>query len=85
MPWGPHLEVWSRPLHDGTRAVGLFNRGLKPYEVTARFEDLGLSGTQPVRDLWQQKDLGEHTDGFTVEVPRHGAVMVKVGSPGGLP
>ena len=79
------LEVWSRPLHDGTRAVGLFNRGLKPYEVTARFEDLGLSGTQPVRDLWQQKDLGEHTDGFTVEVPRHGAVMVKVGSPGGLP
>jgi alpha-galactosidase len=75
------LEVWARPLQDGTWAMGLFNRGLKPYEVTARFGDIGLSGTQPVRDLWQRTDLGEYADRFTVEVPRHGAVMVKVGRP----
>jgi alpha-galactosidase len=73
------LEVWARPLHDGTWAVGLFNRGLVPYEVTARFSDLGLSGSQPVRDLWRRQDLGEFTDRYTAEVPRHGSVMVKVG------
>lgn len=77
------LEVWSRPLHDGTRAVGLFNRGLRPYEVTVRFEDIGLAGAQPVRDIWQHKELGEFTGRFTIEVPRHGAVMVRVGRPGG--
>jgi len=77
------LEVWSRPLQDGSRAVGLFNRGLEAYEVTAEFTDLGIFGTQVVRDLWQRKDLGEYTDRFTIEVPRHGAVMVKIGSPGG--
>ena len=52
------LEVWARPLSDGTTAVGLFNRGSAPAEVTAHWTDLGLSGEQPVRDLWQQKDLG---------------------------
>jgi alpha-galactosidase len=64
-------------------AVGLFNRGLLPYEITARFSDLGLSGEQPVRDLWRRRDLGAFTDGYTVEVPRHGAVMIRVGRPGG--
>ncbi|HZD04390.1 MAG TPA: hypothetical protein VE173_05720, partial [Longimicrobiales bacterium] len=77
------LEVWARPLHDGTRAVGLFNRGLKPYDVTVRFADLGLSGPQPVRDLWRQADLGTSTDAFTAEVPRHGAMMLKIGRPAG--
>jgi alpha-galactosidase len=73
------LEVWARPVHDGTYAVGLFNRGLQAYDVTARFSDLGLSGTQPVRDLWRRQDLGNFTDQFTIKVPRHGAVMVKIG------
>src|SRR4029079_11849862 len=50
------LEVWSRPLADGTLAVGLFNRGLVPYDVSANWSDLGLVGPQPVRHLWQQQD-----------------------------
>jgi len=73
------LEVWARPLADGSRAVGLFNRGLVPYDVAVRFSDLGLSGEQPVRDLWRRQDLGTFTDVYPVEVPRHGAVMVRVG------
>jgi alpha-galactosidase len=76
-------EVWARPLEDGTLAVGLFNRGLKRLWVTAEWSDLGLKGTQPVRDLWQQKDLGAFTDRFKVEIPRHGAVLLKVGGPAG--
>jgi alpha-galactosidase len=30
------IEVWARKLSDGTTAVALFNRGLKPCDVTAR-------------------------------------------------
>ena len=75
------LEVWSRPLADGTRAVGLFNRGLRDATVTARWADIGVTGAQPVRDLWLHKDLGTFTDSFTTTVPRHGAVLVKVGTP----
>ena len=75
------LEVWSRPMSDGTVAVGLFNRGGAPAEVTARWADVGVQGEQPVRDLWRQKDLGSYNDSFKVTVPRHGAVLVKIGKP----
>jgi alpha-galactosidase len=38
-----------------------------------------VSGRQPVRDLWQQRDLGTFSDRFTAQVPAHGAVLVKIG------
>jgi alpha-galactosidase len=75
------LEVWARSLWDGTMAVGLFNRSLEAAKVTARWSDLGLQGSQPVRDLWQQKNLGNFSDSFSTMVPQHGAVLVKIGRP----
>ena len=75
------VEVWARPLDDGTMAVGLFNRGLHPAEVTVQWTQLGLKGGQPVRDLWQRRELGVLPDKFTATVPRHGAVFLKVGKP----
>jgi hypothetical protein len=36
----------------------------------------GISGSQTVRDLWQQKDLGTFDRTFTAKVPAHGAVML---------
>jgi alpha-galactosidase len=74
-------EVWARPLSDGTMAVGLFNRGPEAAAVTAAFTDLGLSGSVPVRDLWLQKDVGQAREKFSAVVPRHGAVLVKIGAP----
>ncbi|MEP6834976.1 MAG: NPCBM/NEW2 domain-containing protein [Gemmatimonas sp.] len=76
------LEVWSRPLSDGTIAVALFNRGLMPAEVTAKWTDVGATGRQAVRDLWLRKELGIFAGSFKTTVPRHGAVMVKIGTPG---
>jgi alpha-galactosidase len=76
-----NTQVWARPLADGTIAVGLFNTGSKPAQVTAKWSDLGISGEQTVRDLWQQKDLGAFPDSFAATVPTHGAVLVKIGMP----
>jgi len=80
---GGQLEVWSRQLWDGTTAVGLFNRSSAREDVTARWQDLGLSGPQSVRDLWGQKDLGTFVNSFAASVPTHGAVLVKIGTPKG--
>ena len=71
-------EVWSRPLADGSIAVGLFNRNLAECEVTADFSDLGIKGSYTVRDLWCQKDMGKYKNAFTAKVPRHGVVFVKM-------
>jgi alpha-galactosidase len=73
------LEIWARDLADGTKAVGLFNRGETETTATAKWADLGLKGRQPVRDLWRQQSLGTFSDAFATPVPRHGVVLVKVG------
>jgi alpha-galactosidase len=72
------LEVWARDLEDGSKAVGLFNRGEGMAEVTANWSDLGVQGEQRVRDLWRQEDLGTYEDAFTAYVARHGVVMVRL-------
>ena len=68
------LEVWAKDLEDGSRAVGLFNRGEAEAAVAAKWSDLGLAGPRAVRDLWRQKDLGTFDGEFKAHVPRHGVV-----------
>ncbi len=77
----PWTEIWKKPLYDGTLAVALFNRAPVKTTLTARWDDLGISGTQPVRDLWQRKDLPPAEGAFSVQVPAHGAVLFKIGVP----
>jgi alpha-galactosidase len=71
-------EVWAKDISDGSKAVGLFNRGEEAAEATVRFADLSLSGQCHVRDLWRQKDAGQFADSFTARVPRHGVVLVRI-------
>ena len=73
------VQVWKKELWDGRVAVGLFNLSEPAKEVTAKWSDLGITGKQAVRDLWQLKDLGEKDGEFSVQVPRHGCVLVKIG------
>lgn len=72
------LEVWSKEMEDGSRAVGLFNRGAESAEVQVQWSDVGLRGQRMVRDLWRQQNLGRFTDGFSTVVPRHGVVLIRV-------
>ena len=72
------LEVWARDLEDGSKAVGLFNRGEMAAQVPAKWSDLGIQGRQIVRDLWRQKDVGQFESQFTASVPRHGVVLVRL-------
>ncbi len=74
---GP-LDVWEKPLADGSIAVGLFNRGGGSAMMKIDFEQIGIHGAATVRDLWQQKDMGTFSGSYSAEVPRHGVVMIRV-------
>jgi len=74
-------EIWARPLFNGTTAVGLFNRGPEKTKIVVRWGDIGVSGMQPVRDLWLRRDLRPSKAGYSFDVPAHGAVLIKVGKP----
>ena len=75
------LEVWSRPLFDGTTAVALVNSSTEEATVKANWNDIGVTGKQRVRDLWLHKDVGTFDGSYSVLVPAHGVVVVKVGMP----
>ncbi len=78
------LEVWARPLWDGTWAVGLFNRSVVEAAVRVDWADLWPNPEahkMPVRDLWQRQDLGSHEGGYETRVLPHAAVFLKVGTP----
>ena len=71
-------EVWSRQLSSSSIAVGIFNKddfdnsyGLSP-------SGLNLTGKYDVRDLWQRKDLGDVDGTLTINVPSHGAILLKL-------
>jgi alpha-galactosidase len=74
----PNTEVWAKDMEDGSKAVGLFNRSEKPQQVRVLWKDLGLAGTLAVRDLWRQQDLRAQKDSFTMDVPPHGAALLRV-------
>ena len=52
-----------------------------PATITVKWSEIGVSGKQPVRDLWLHKNVGTFSDGYSVEVPAHGAVLLKIGRP----
>ena len=72
------IEVWARELHDGSWAVGLFNRGDAQADATVRWEAIGLPNTLQARDLWQHKDLGAVSKSFTTPLPAHGSALLKL-------
>jgi len=74
---GP-LEVWMKSLADGSKAVGLFNRGSSAMQVTAYFRDIGVGETARIRDLWGGKDLGPFQESYSANVPRHSVVLIRV-------
>jgi alpha-galactosidase len=74
------LEVWARPLQDGSRAVVLLNRAANEKEITVSWENLGYPGhlSAGVRDLWKRNDLGQFKGKYSAAVAPHSVVMVRV-------
>jgi alpha-galactosidase len=74
---GP-TEIWVKPLADGSKAVGIFNRNEVPMTITMDFQDVGVQAPAKVRDLWTHQDLGTLHGTYTTPVPTHGVVMLKI-------
>jgi alpha-galactosidase len=79
----PELQVWVKPLKDGSRAVVLFNRSALQTVLAVSWWRLRLAGPARVRDLWAHADLGTASDRFSATVPAHGVVMLRVTPSGG--
>jgi alpha-galactosidase len=86
------VQIWVKPLENGSLAVGLFNTagfgktpqsyfrwGNEPVkQFLFDFAKVGLKGKYKIRDLWRQKDLGEFDGTFKTEIRHHGVVMIRM-------
>jgi hypothetical protein len=76
-------EIYNKPLADGTTAVLILNKRPEEAAITVTWDMIGLSGKQPVRDLWARTELGEQDGSFTVKgLGQHEHRMLKIGKPG---
>jgi alpha-galactosidase len=72
-------EVWSRQLANGDTAVAVFNRAPADARVTFRWADAGVAGTPScIRDLWRHSEVKGAGPEYSVEVPGHGVVLLRV-------
>ncbi|SDN21612.1 Alpha galactosidase A [Methylobacterium phyllostachyos] len=81
--WG--LRIWSaRAEGSEDRYVALFHPGdklnpdRKPREVGIPLDQLGLTGTVKVRDLWAGRDLGTVSNGVAATLPVHGSALYRL-------
>jgi alpha-galactosidase len=73
------LQMWVKPLADGSIAVGVVNMGTTETIATVKVSDLGLgAGVKLVRDLWKHTDVAFHDGVYSANVPSHGVLMLRV-------
>jgi len=72
------IEVWTKPLSDGTTAVAFFNLGKNGQSVKVRWTELQLGKVRSVRDLWRKTNIGNLTEGYEGTLATHRAVLLKV-------
>ena len=70
------VQMWSRDLSDGTRAVGIFNlnEAPVPVDLAGALGKIGLEDVAKVRDLWRQQDIPMGL----YHIAPHGVLYVKV-------
>jgi len=75
----PELQVWVKPLADGSRAVVLLNRASVPTTMTALWNRIGITtDTAIVHDLWSHENAGRAVSRYSTTVPSHGAAMLRI-------
>jgi alpha-galactosidase len=72
------MEIWSKPMADGSQAVGMFNRQQGSMTFAVDFAKLGFTGKVKVRDIWAGKDLGAMSGPYTATLPAHSVVLLRV-------
>ncbi|MEV5703738.1 NPCBM/NEW2 domain-containing protein [Actinoallomurus sp. NPDC052274] len=76
---GGGLQVWAKPMSDGSVAAVLLNRSGSTATITTSAAELGLGGSSSyaLKDLWSGA-TSTSTGSVAASVPSHGVVMYRV-------
>jgi alpha-galactosidase len=73
------LEMWVKPLTDGSVAVGVVNMGNASTIATVKASDLGPdTHVKSARDLWRHSSIVFHDGLYTSSIPSHGVLFLRL-------
>jgi alpha-galactosidase len=75
---GP-VEIWSRPLTDGSRALAIFNFGEDDTymrDIHLHLKEAGAANGWKAHDIWANKDLGAIKDDYNFTLKRHASLLL---------
>ncbi|MCL1894298.1 MAG: putative Ig domain-containing protein [Holophagaceae bacterium] len=72
------IQVWVKELHDGGKAIGIFNLGETTTEYEVNLESIGIAGNKTIRDIWRQRDLSQLQSKHRTRIAPHGVTLLKV-------
>lgn len=71
------VEIWTKPLGDGSTVVGPFNCGDAETKISGDWRSLTGGAPARIHDLWGRTDIPAG-DNFSFTVPKHGVVLLGV-------
>lgn len=72
------IEVWSKPLNDGSIAIALFNRGDEQRDISFDYKDLKLKKAPGfLYDVWLKKEIKMPDTKIVYTIPAHGVALFK--------
>jgi alpha-galactosidase len=79
---GGQVEVWTRELKGGAKAIAIINVGSDVYSTHPFRLDLaklGLEGRQRAKDLWTGKEM-ELMNNMPIELASHDVLLLRIDS-----
>lgn len=76
---GP-LEVWKKPLADGSLAIALLNRSSYRAEISFTAGEIGLLDSHKgvIRDVWKQEAVADFAKTYSDMVEAHGTRLLRI-------
>jgi len=79
LTFGQVPQIWYLPIDNKTCAVGLFNWGNLPTQITLDFSRIDRGeGKYKLYDMWEKKDLGEYSGSYSVALLPHACQLLKI-------
>jgi len=74
------LEIWRKPLADGSIVLALLNRGSSGREIEFTAGEIGLLDNHHgvIRDLWKQEDVSDFKPAYQYMVMPHATDLLKI-------
>ena len=76
------IQVWRRPLHDGSIAIVALNRNAAPTNVSIDLAQCAHGGSVSVTDVWTGKSLGTASGALTTpQITKHAHAFLRLAKP----